>query len=123
MKVNEFDRIAITGGPVTGKSRVLEHFKSDGRAIIQTDDVDYSNRTFSEHSQAVVDECQQHERFVVSGVAADRAVRKGLEVDLIIHCPEPQQPLNARQRALKGQIDKRVKSLSEKIPTIIYRSE
>lgn len=111
--LKRYKRVAVIGGPVTGKTIVTG--KVNDRPVYHSDT--YETAGWSERSQILKDACQPHESFVVAGVAADRAVRKGLEVDAIIHCTDARQPLKKGQRVLKRQIDKRARELSKKIPT------
>ena len=113
--LKKYRRVAVVGGPVTGKSIVTDSVSD--RPIIHSDDIPHEDITWSEHSQAVKEACERHETFVVAGIAADRAVRKGLEVDAIIHCTESRALYSQGQRTLKKQIDQRVKKLSKSIPT------
>ncbi len=109
-----YKRVAVVGGPVTGKSIVTE--KVTDRPVYHSDD--YAGTEWSERSQILKDACEPHESFVVAGIAADRAVRKGLEVDAIIHCKTPRAVYKKGQKTLKKQIDKRVSALKRKgIPT------
>lgn len=113
-------RIAIVGGPVTGKSLLTDQVTD--RPVIHSDDIPHDGISWSEHSERVKQEAEKHESFVVAGVAADRAVRKGLEVDLIVHCTEPRVRYSAGQRTLKRQIDARVQGLKRAgIPVVEFR--
>jgi len=110
--LSRYDRIAVTGGPVTGKSRYTD--QTHDRPVIHSDEVPYTYDEpgeWSNHSARVKHQAEQYDRFVVAGIAADRAIRKGLEVDVVIHCRLPQKTLTARQMGLKRQIDRRVEQL------------
>ena len=114
-----YDRIAICGGPVTGKS-ILTDATTD-RPVIHSDDM--LGMTWSSHSQAVRDKAAQHERFVVAGVAADRAIRKGLEVDCIVHAVRSHADVYTKgQKVLKKQVDKRTRQVSRErdIPLHVF---
>ena len=111
--LKKYKRVAVIGGPITGKSIVTDH--TTDRPVIHSDD--YSGRPWSEHSTVVKDACSGLDSFVVAGIAADRAVRKGLEVDAVIHCKHQRASYPKKGQAiLKKQIDRRARRLAHKYP-------
>lgn len=111
--LKKYKRVAVIGGPITGKSIVTDN--TTDRPVIHSDQ--YSGRAWSEHSTAVKDACSGLDTFVVAGIAADRAIRKGLEVDAIIHCKRQRASYPKKgQATLKKQIDRRAKQLSHRYP-------
>ena len=115
-------RVAVTGGPDTGKSIVTDWV--DDRPVYHSDD--YTNDDWSTKPDALIKDAYQHDSpqgYVVAGITADRAVRKGLQVDAIIHCETTlnDKPGKAKGRnALKKQIDKRVRTLQENGIPVYY---
>lgn len=103
-------RVAVCGGPVTGKSIVTDNCSD--RPVFHSDDL--MELGWSEGSQKLKELAEDHESFCVAGVAADRAIRKGLEVDAVIHCRTPRKTYSKGQAILKAQIDKRVRALKRK---------
>lgn len=105
--LKRYNRIAVVGGPVTGKSIITEAVTD--RPVIHSDDLHDSS--WSGKSEDLKKEAEKHDRFVIAGIAADRAVRKGLEVDVLVHCTRPRRAYKTGQRVLKDQIDRRVREL------------
>jgi len=118
--LRRYPRVAVTGGPVTGKSIVTDAVTD--RPVIHSDNIAHgdTHTAWSRHSADVKHEAEQHQRFVVAGIAADRAVRKGLEVDAIIHARRPRDRYTRGQRTLKKQIDKRVRELEARGIPVFY---
>ncbi len=77
---NQFDRIAIVGGPKQGKTTISEEVKD--RHVLHTDD--YLESDWSGVPARIVNDLARHDRFVVEGIQVARALRKGLEVDVIV---------------------------------------
>ncbi len=73
-------RIAICGGPRTGKT-TLASLVAD-RRVVHTDA--WIALPWGEVPHAIIAECTGLDSFVVEGVQAARALRKGLEVDVVI---------------------------------------
>jgi uncharacterized protein len=93
--LTEHARIAIAGGPRTGKTTLSESVTD--RTVVHTDD--YSEREWSEQPQAIIEACAA-DRFVVEGVQVSRALRRGLEVDAVIYLDDPQVEQTKRQQAM-----------------------
>ena len=89
-------RIAIVGGPRTGKTTLVEEVM--GRRIIHTDD--FMDLEWKEVPDAIIEEVELLDDFVVEGVQAARALRKGMEVDAVVFISEPKVQLTTRQAAL-----------------------
>ena len=88
--------MAIGGGPKTGKetlaSRVVD------RHLIHTDG--FRDLHWEVVPQAIIEACQEHERFVVFGVQVGRALRKGLVVDVVIWLQWAQTDRTEKQRSM-----------------------
>jgi hypothetical protein len=96
-----YPRIAITGGPNSGKSRLaalLQPFR-DGAPMICTDTWK-DTVPFLDVPDVALAECRGHERFTVEGVQVARMLRKGLDVDLVIFLRGAAVELTSRQRGL-----------------------
>lgn len=74
-------RIAIVGGPRTGKS-TLAGLVED-RPVIRTDN--FRHIEWSQVPAAIIERCKGLERFIIEGVQAARALRSGLVVDAVIY--------------------------------------
>lgn len=83
---SRFPRIAIVGGPRTGKSTLARVVR--GRPVISTDD--YMELPWEEVPAAVIDAATgAGASFVVEGVQVARALRRGLEVDAVVVLTQP----------------------------------
>lgn len=111
--LRDHKRIAVTGGPDTGKSIVTDYVTD--RPVYHSDD--YTDENWHTKPETLIREAYSADSpsgYVVAGVTADRAVRKGLQVDAIIHCDDTKVHSDKRGRhTLKKQIDKRVRTLME----------
>jgi KaiC/GvpD/RAD55 family RecA-like ATPase len=79
--LNTYARVAITGGPLTGKT-TLSNRVTD-RPVIHTDD--FIVLGWSRDSQHVMEFANETPGpLIVEGVAVPRALRKGMNVDAVI---------------------------------------
>lgn len=76
----QLPRLAIGGGPKVGKETLARRLTD--RHLIHTDG--FRDLHWEVQPQAIIEACQEHERFCVFGVQVGRALRKGLTVDVII---------------------------------------
>ena len=122
--IQRHQRVAVVGGPVTGKSVLTDYALSTGKKVIHSDDFKFAtnNTPWSKQSNIVKDACCATDSFVVAGIVADRAVRKGLEVDCIVLSTDPRQKLKPGQKTLKKQIESRAYKLAldKGIPLYIH---
>lgn len=96
----KYKRIAIAGGPRTGKTTLSD--RAVGRVEVFHGD-DYISDDWSANSAEIVRLCTPLPSFVVEGVQVPRALRKGLIVDAVIWLDRPQVPLTkAQQTMAKG---------------------
>ena len=94
----KYKRIAITGGPRTGKTTLAGRIAD--RPIVHTDD--YKHLDWSECSRyvcALVNEMKGP--LVVEGVRVPHALRKGMLVDAVIWLDQPLMALTRGQRAMR----------------------
>ena len=90
-------RVAIVGGPHTGKSTFARSVRD--RPVIATDD--YINLPWEDVPAKVIEAAgAAGPAFVVEGVQAARALRKGLEVDAVIVLTQPKTELTPGQAAM-----------------------
>ncbi len=100
--LNHADRLAIIGPPRSGKTtlaKLLERTRCDP-FVIHTDDL-IDKMEWSSLSTHVVEECAGRARFLVEGVRVVHALRKGLEVDLVVEMRDPLVPLSEGQRRMQ----------------------
>ncbi len=75
-----YNRIAVVGGPKAGKTTLSLTVKD--RYVLHTDD--FIDVNWDKVPQKIIDDLAQHDKFLVEGVQAARALRKGLQVDVIV---------------------------------------
>jgi tRNA A37 threonylcarbamoyladenosine biosynthesis protein TsaE len=79
--LREHKRIAIVGGPGTGKTTLAANVSD--RRVLHTDD--YVHRPWASVPDDVIRACEGLESFVVEGVQVARSLRRGLKVDAVIY--------------------------------------
>lgn len=110
--LSQYARIAIVGGPDTGKS-TLAAVATD-REVISSDDWLPGQRRhnpaldWSAQSLDMVRVCSRLSRFVFEGVRAAHALRKGLQVDAVVCRWRPWLPLTTEQAAMAKGISEKV---------------
>ena len=99
------ERIAIAGGPKTGKTTLADLLAGTGGEAKHTDDL--MSLGWSESSEAVSKWFDDPECQVMEGVSIVRALRKWLKsnpdgkpVDRVIYLSEPFEALSERQEAM-----------------------
>jgi hypothetical protein len=96
----KYQRIAVSGGPRTGKSTFVAGVTD--RLVVQTDD--FSSVGWAAQPQAVIDAVRKFPRFVVEGVQVPRALRKGMQVDVLIWLTRAMAPRTAQQLGMEKGI-------------------
>lgn len=89
-------RVAIVGGPKTGKTTISNTVTD--RPVHHNDDgmhIPWENQPAYWMAQV-----HKQDSFVIEGVQAARALRKGLQVDAVIELNQPFIPLNKGQAAM-----------------------
>lgn len=98
----QHDRVAIAGGPGTGKSTLAGTV--DDRPVLHTDDTKALD--WADQPAAIIARAHGHHRMVIEGVQVGRALRKGLAVDAIVILSEPQEARTKKQAAMAKGCDK-----------------
>jgi SPP1 gp7 family putative phage head morphogenesis protein len=93
--LREHARVAIVGGPKTGKTTLATKYVTD-RPLISTDKF-MGLAEWDKIPGCVINECERQARFVVEGVQVARALRAGLVVDAVLYLDD------AKAERLKGQ--------------------
>lgn len=104
-------RIAIVGGPKTGKTTLSTSVND--RPVYHTDES--REIPWEDQSQYWVDKIKEPS-FVLEGVQAARALRKGLQVDAIVHLEEPHQNLSKGQQSMAKGHEKILSDVISKNP-------
>ena len=96
--LKKYNRIAIVGGPRAGKTTLA---RLADRPVIHTDD--YRHLSWDRVPWAAIDDIKDIDgvRWIVEGVNAPRALRKGLEVDVVLVLNEPLEDLTTRQEGMR----------------------
>ena len=102
--LRRYNRIAIVGGPRAGKTTLA---RLADRHVIHTDD--YRTRSWEAVPHAVIadirdleaDSLSRGNRWIIEGVQVARALRKGLEVDVVLVLNEPLEDLTTRQEGMR----------------------
>lgn len=117
--LNQYARIAIVGGPKTGKTTLANRITD--RPLISTDG--WQQLEWSEASKTVADLANKIKgKVAIEGVAAIRAVRKGMKVDALLLLVDPLIEQTPRQRAMsKSQLTilKEVQKMYPDLPVLI----
>jgi hypothetical protein len=113
--LSQYDRIAICGGPGTGKSTIANWCVKD-RAIIATDD--YRHLEWADVPSAVAEACSLHSKFCVEGVQVARTLRRGLQVDAVLYldvCMAPERRRASMEKAI-DTVFREFRQLNRTIP-------
>lgn len=92
--LEKYDRIALAGGPQVGKTTLAKTVTD--RPVFHSDD--FKRYDWAAVPHKMIELMSAEDRFLVEGVMVARALRKGLEVDLVVVLHEPMVP------RLKGQV-------------------
>lgn len=92
-------RVAIAGGPRTGKTTLAAKYGED-RIVLSTDSL-ITWLDWHELSAFVVKNCAPRLNFILEGVRVAHALRKGLEVDLVVWLDRPRVELSVGQASME----------------------
>lgn len=98
--LSECARIAIVGGPKTGKTTLAQ--VSDERPVIHTDR--FQHLPWEEVPAAILERCAPLSQFVIEGVQVARALRAGLIVDAVLYLDDPCAEQSKGQRAMSKAV-------------------
>lgn len=95
----QYRRVAVTGGPLAGKSSLINDNIQHLDFVCHTDE--YMALDWSEASAKIVERVAAHRGpVVVEGVAVPRALRKGLDVGAVIWLDGAHETLTTGQRTM-----------------------
>jgi hypothetical protein len=115
--LKQHKRVAIVGGPRTGKSTLANSVK--GVPVVRTDDS--KHLPWAEQPHAIIERTPEGP-VVVEGVQTARALRKGLSVDAIVVLETPHTPLTPGQKTMaKGHKTILEKALAMNPDVKVYR--
>ena len=95
-------RVAIVGGPRTGKTTMASYVRD--RKVYHTDD--FMHLDWKDQPDFIIQLLKDQSTYVVEGVQVARALRKGLPVDAVIFLRNPKLELNVKQEAMRKTVDK-----------------
>ena len=117
---SQHKRIAIVGGPRTGKTTLARAIR--GRPIISTDD--YMDLAWEDVPDKVIQVAgAAGGSFVVEGVQAARALRKGLEVDAVVVMVHPKVELTPGQLSMAKGVMTVLEDWQSSRPTAVIAVE
>lgn len=88
-----YKKVALTGPPKSGKTTLANQIKD--RSIIHADD--YSHLTWQEQAIAPLVKAATLDKFLIEGIQVPRALRKGLEIQIVICLGMSLEPLSLYQ--------------------------
>jgi hypothetical protein len=94
--LREYERVAILGGPRTGKSTLANSVLD--RPVIRTDDL--LHVPWEDIPGLLLEQCTGLGRYLIEGVQIARALRFGLVVDAILYLDEPRAAQSNGQRSM-----------------------
>ena len=113
-------KIAVAGGPRTGKTTLVRHVFD--RPVFSTDDT--MSQPWEDQPQIAIERVQDREKFVLEGVQVGRALRKGLKVDAVIVMEQPMVELSPHQASMAAGCRKILAEALEMNPDlVVYRVE
>lgn len=118
--ISDCRKLAIVGGPNAGKTTfaVSLEFPEFYRPVFCTDI--FMHLPWKDQPAAIIKYLADLDAFVIEGVQTARALRKGLEVDMVVFIRGTRIPLNSRQEIMRKTVVKVFDDWSEtntKVPT------
>jgi len=103
--VARYNRIAVVGGPRTGKTTlVMTTVEVDDRPVFHTDDL-IGLVEWADQPAVIIERCAPLDRYVVEGIQVARALRKGLEPDVVVVTTWPMVERTSGQKRLARAVD------------------
>jgi len=109
----DYKRILVVGGPNVGKSTLAASISD--RPVYNTDST--KDLPWSEQASVWVQKLKDEESYVLEGVQAARALRGGLEADLVVYLTQAKAPQTERQQAL----DKGIATIMKGVDTHAHK--
>ncbi len=98
--LKKYKRIAICGGPKSGKSTLSALAMETGHAIMHSDDlIDLGWSAASAELARIANSVEGG--LVIEGVAVPRSLRKGMRTDCVVWLDEPLEPLSPGQETMR----------------------
>jgi hypothetical protein len=89
--LTRYHRIALTGGPLAGKTTVFGAAVSN-HAVIHTDD--WKDKPWEDAPRYAAQACRAHGRYVCEGVRAAAIARFGAELQVVVWLAKPLPPMS-----------------------------
>lgn len=98
--LSKHKRVAIVGGTGSGKTTLAKRV-TDRPVIHDADNIDLP---WEIQPDKLIEQAGDQESFIIEGVHASRALRRGLKVDAIVHLTTPRTELSQKRKSFnKGQ--------------------
>ena len=94
------------GGPRTGKTTLALMARANGRLTVHTDD--YMHLGWEESAEHIRFLLRDAPSFIVEGVRAEGAIRRGLQVDTLVWLRSPIAPRTKAQIRMGDKVDTRI---------------
>lgn len=93
-----YQRIAVAGGPLTGKSIFGQHIPPE-RRWVETDQ--FMDQPWDQQPQWATWALNGYDEWLLTGVQTGRVLRKGLEPQLVVWLATPLEPLSPGQETMR----------------------
>lgn len=115
--LKKYDRIAMGGIPMSGKSLFLLECKD--RPIVHTDDYIGKGGGWEGDAALAAAACTGHNRYLLVGIRATGCIRNGLNAEVLVWLGEPMEPpLSAKHQATAKGRETALKNLMELRPDL-----
>lgn len=99
--LSRYDRIVIAGGPNTGKTTLCASITD--RPVLHTDEL-IGAVPWADVPETLIEIADSEPRYVLEGVQAARALRKGLRPQVVVYLNRQRVALNPRQAGMKKAV-------------------
>lgn len=115
--LKKYDRIAMGGIPMSGKSLFLLECKD--RPIVHTDDYIGKGGGWEGDAALAAAACTGHNRYLLVGIRATGCIRNGLNAEVLVWLGEPMEPpLSAKHQATAKGRETALRNLMELRPDL-----